>query len=139
MKTEINFREKSRYIPYLKSCGEKLIPLKKYPTSQNVKVWVNECGTDATFYHLVSYEESVARYYEFRSLSESTLRIEIRPEDLTATTRRHIYAFIRQFVPAKQAEVIINTARATFALPPMSKDRFTNEPIYEMVFDVCPE
>lgn len=139
MKTEINFRETSRYIPYLKLCGEKLIPLEKYPTSKNVKVWVNEVGANFTSYHLISYEESVACYHVIKPSEESRLRINVSPDDLTATTRKHIYAFIRQFVPTKQAEAIINTARTTFALPPMSTDIFSKNPVYEMVVDVYPE
>lgn len=140
MKTEINFRETSRLIPFLKTTGNKVVTFDRYPTSRNVKIWVDATDSKwSTTYHLVSYECIPAYYLHREYMAEDTLTIRICPEDLTATTRRHIYAFIRQFVPAKQAEAIINTARVTFALPPMSKSEYTGKPLYEMEFEVYPD
>ena len=140
MKTEINFRKTSTLVSFLRTDGIKLTSLDRYPTSRNAKIWIG--GSDhkwSTPYHLVSYECIPAYYLHREYMSTDTLSIRICPEDLTATTRKHIYAFIRQFVPAKQAEAIINTARMTFALPPMSKSEYTDKLLYEMVFDVYPE
>lgn len=140
MKTEINFRETSRLIPFLKSTGNKVVTFDSYPTSRNAKIWLDDSDSKwSTTYYLVSYECIPAYYIHREYIATDTLSIRICPEDLTATTRKHIYAFIRQFVPAKQAQAIINTARMTFALPPMSKSEYTDKPLYEMVFDVFPE
>ena len=140
MKTEINFRKASILVSFLRTDGIKLTSLNRYPTSRNAKIWIG--GSDhkwSTTYHLVSYECIPAYYIHREYMSTDTLSIRICPEDLTATTRKHIYAFVRQFVPAKQAQAIINTARMTFALPPMSKSEYTDKLLYEMVFDVYPE
>lgn len=139
MKTEINFRNNSHLILTLRRNSDKLLPLADYPTSRNARVWASYKDEYNTAFTLVSYETFPARYYDFAYRNEAELDIEIMPQDLTVTTRKHIYAFIRQFVPAKQAKYIINTVRMTFALPPMSKDKYTNEPIYKMAFDVYPE
>ena len=140
MKTEINFRKTSTLVPYLRVDGSKLTSLDRYPTSRNAKIWLDDSDSKwSTTYHLVSYE-CIPAYYIHREYTDAdTLSIRIRPEDLTATTRRHIYAFIRQYVPEKQVQAIINTARITFSLPPMSKNEYTDEPFYEMEFDVYPE
>ena len=139
MEKEINFRQSSKMIPHLRNRCAKLLPLAAYPTSRNARVWLQHCTDASEIYSLTSYEAFPATYYNFIFDGSARLSIRIRPEDLTATTRRHIYAFIRQYVPAKQAQAIINTARITFALPPMSKDKYTNEPMYEMAFDVFPD
>ena len=140
MKTEINFRERSRLIPFLKTTGNKVVTFDSYPTSRNTKIRVDDSDSKwLTTYHLVSYECIPAYYLHREYIAEDTLTIRICPEDLTATTRKHLYAFIRQFVPAKQAQAIINTARKTFALPPMSKSEYTGKPLYKMKFDVYPE
>ena len=140
MKTEINFRKTSRLVPFLKTDGSKLTSLDRYPTSRNTKIWVNDSDSKwSTTYHLVSYECIPAYYIHREYIAADTLSIRIFPEDLTPTTRKHIYAFIRQFVPAKQAQVIINTVRITFALPPTSKSEYTDQPLYEMMFDVFPD
>ena len=140
MKTEINFRKTSTLVPFLRVDGSKLTSLDRYPTSRNAKIWVDDSDSKwSTTYHIVSYECIPAYYIHREYIATDTLSIRICPDDLTATTRRHIYAFIRQFVPAKQAESIINTARMTFAHPPMSKSEYTDKPLYEMEFDVYPE
>ena len=140
MKTEINFRETSRLIPFLKTTGKKVVTFDRYPTSRNVKIWIDDSDSKwSTTYHLVSYECIPAYYLHREYMDTDKLSIRICPEDLTPTTRRHIYAFIRQYVPAKQAQAIINTARITFSLPPMSKSEYTDKLLYEMKFDVYPE
>ena len=140
MKTEINFRETSRLIPFLKTTGSKVVTFDRYPTSRNVKIWVDDSDSKwSTTYHLVSYECIPAYYIHREYINTDTLSIRIRPEDLTATTRKHIYAFIRQYVPAKRAEAIINTLRFVFTQPAANKDEYTGDPIYEMHFDVYPE
>ena len=139
MKTEINFNNSSKMISSLRRNSEKLFPLSEYPTSRNARVWASYSDEHCKSYTLVSYETFPAKYFDFFYRGGAELDIQIAPRDLTASTRRHIYAFIRQFVPAKQAQAIINTARKTFTLPPMSKDEYSNEPIYEMQFEVYPE
>ena len=139
MEKEINFRQSSKMIPHLRNQRAKLLPLAAYPTSRNARVWLQSCTGSSKIYSLTSYDAFPATYFDFTFDGSARLTIKVEPRDLTATTRRHIYAFIRQYVPAKQAEVIINTARKTFALPPMSKDKYTNEPMHEMVFDVFPD
>lgn len=139
MPTEINFRKTSSFIPHLYSQGYKLSHLDRYPTSRNAQIWHSYESQYLTVYTLVSYNEIPVKYYEYHCPESAEIKISIAPDKLTSTTRRHIYAFIRQYVPAKQAKVIINTARITFALPPMSKNRYTGESIYEMIFDVYPE
>ena len=139
MKTEINFLNSSQMISSLRHNSEKLLPLAEYPTSRNARVWASYSDEYSKAYTLVSYETFPAKYYDFTYRGGAELDIQIAPRDLTASTRRHIYAFIRQFVPAKQAQAIINTARITFSLPPMSKSEYTDKLLYEMKFDVYPE
>ena len=140
MKTEINFRNPSHLAMSLKRQNEKMISLDRYPTSRNAKIWVSGSEPEwSTTFYLVSYEAIPAYYIKRGYIDTDILKIRICPHDLTATTRRHLYAFIRQYVPARQAESIINTARITFARTPMSKDKYTNESIYEMEFEVYPE
>ena len=140
MKTEINFRERSRLIPFLKTTGNKVVTFDRYPTSRNTKIWVDDSDSKwLTTYHLLSFECIPAYYLHREYISNDTLSIRICPEDLAPTTRKHIYAFIRQYVPAKQAQAIINTARMAFALPPMSKSKYTGKPLYVMEFDVFPD
>ena len=139
MKTEINFRNNSHLIPCLRRNSEKLLPLADYPTSRNARVWASYNDEYSTAFTLVSYETFPARYYDFAYRGEAELDIEITPRDLTATTRKHIYAFVRQFVPTKRAKAIINTLRFVFTQPAANKDEYTGEPIYKMCFDICPE
>lgn len=140
MKTEINYRETSRFIPFLRSSGNKLVSLDRYPTSRNSKIWVDDSDSKwSTTYFLVSYECAPAHYIHREYMAEDTLTIRIRPADITATTRRHIYAFIRQFVPEIQAQVIINRVRTAFQYPPITEDEITGDAMYQMTFDVFPD
>ena len=139
MKTEINFNNSSKMISSLRHNSEKLLPLSEYPTSRNARVWASYSDEHCKSYTLVSYETFPAKYFDFFYRGDAELDIQITSRDLTDSTRRHIYAFIRQFVPAKRAEAIINTVRFVFTQPATTKDEYTNEPIYEMHFDVYPE
>lgn len=139
MKKEINFTESSKFIPVLREKHESIRPLKKYPTSPNCKIWTCHPTDDDGWRcdALVSYEVCPADIIYVDGVPKK-LTVTILPEHLTQTTRRHIYAFIRENVPEKHAEIIVNTLRNEFTLPPFSKNR-QGKPQYEMVFDILPE
>ena len=111
----------------------RFIPLEEYPTTKNAKIIIEHTDTGLTAYSLISYECIPAVYYNFKDYISPELTISIRQSDLTATTRKHIYAFIRQLIP-EQAQEIINTLRKLFSSPPTFPDRFTGELIYETNF-----
>lgn len=139
MKKEINFAETSKFIAILRGKNEGLRPLKKYPTSPNCKIWTLH-PTDEDGWRcdaLVSYEVCPADIIYVDDVPKK-LTVTILPEHLTQTTRRHIYAFIRENVPEKQAKIIVNTIRNEFALPPLSKNR-QGKLLHEMCFDILPE
>ena len=137
MKREINFHAQSQMISHLRNRGEKTIPLAKYPTSRNARIWLvsNESGK-CTVYTLVSYETFPATYYEYQCYNEATIEISVAPRNLTATTRKHIYAFIRQVVPPEQKETIIKAVRETFSRPPHPHGKYTGEPTYRLEIDI---
>ena len=124
----------------LREKHESIRPLKKYPTSPNCKIWTCHPTDDDGWRcdALVSYEVCPADIIYVDDVPKK-LTVTILPEHLTQTTRRHIYAFIRQFVPANQAQGIISTLRFVFTQPAANKDKYTGKPIYEMCFDVYPE
>ena len=137
MKKEINFHAPSQTIPHLRNRGEKTIPLKAYPTSRNAKIWlVSNDGGKSTVYSLVSYDIFPATYYEYQCYNEATIEISVAPRNLTVTTRKHIYAFIRQVVPPEQRETIINAIRETFTRPPYPHGKYTGEPTYRLEIDI---
>ena len=137
MKTEINFHAPSQMIPHLRNRSEKMIPLAEYPTSRNARIWlVNNDGGKSMVYTLVSYAIFPATYYEYQCYNEATIEISVAPRNLTATTRKHIYAFIRQVVPTEQRETIINAIRETFSRPPYPHGKYAGEPTYRLEIDI---
>ena len=137
MKKEINFRKTSTLVPFLRTDGSKLTSLDRYPTSRNTKIWVDDSDSKwSTTYHLVSYQCIPAYYIHREYITTDTFSIHICAKDLTATTRKHIYAFIRQVVPPEHRETIIKATRETFARPPHPHGKYTSEPTYKLEIDI---
>lgn len=134
MKKEIEFRRPSTLIKRIRHDGEKVHPLSKYPTSHNCGIWEHKMTFDTMMYHsLVSYGVIPAAYFE----DEKTryIKITVEPHDLTQTTRRHIYAFVREYAPPKRAEQIIKAMRKQFTLSPNGAN-VAGHPAYVVKFDL---
>ena len=139
MKKEIEYRRPSMLIKRICRDGEKVRPLSKYPTSHNCAIWEHKMTFDTMKYHnLVSYGVIPVAYFE----DENTryIKITVEPLDLTQTTRRHIYAFVREYAPPKRAEQIIKAMREQFAGAPNGAN-VAGHPAYVAKFDlnIAPE
>lgn len=139
MKKEIEFRRPSTLIKRIRQDGEKVRPLSKYPTSSNCGIWEHKMTFDEMQYHsLVSYGAIPVAYFE----DENTryIKLTVEPGDLTQTTRRHIYAFVREYAPPKRAEQIIKAMRKQFQYAP-NGTTVCGHPAYTAKFDlnIAPE
>lgn len=114
------------------------IPLEKYPTTRNAKIYVDNSDPLSDIYTLVSYGITPVNYIYDKYMCAAKLNINICPYDLTATTRKHIYAFIRQIIPPAQAQAIINSVRKQFSLSPNGYANGEYMTVYKMSFDVFP-
>lgn len=134
MKKEIEFRRPSTLIKRIRQDGEKVHPLSKYPTSHNCGIWHHKMTFDTMEYHsLISYGVIPVAYFE----DENTryIKLTVEPCDLTQTTRRHIYAFVREYAPPKRAEQIIKAMRKQFQYAP-SGTNVVGHPAYTAKFDL---